>query len=180
MTQIYETMVLLDNDVVRQDWKKAKAIVTDTVAKYGGGVETCRRWDERRLTYPMKRKNRATYYLAYHDMPGDKIPGFLRDLELNESVLRYMMLRVEEFGKKTVQTYDGSKDNLIYRSVSYRTTINPNELPDRFLAARGFMMKYDGESEERGAWLASDGLLLDATEGISMHWRPARRRRRRV
>ena len=33
----------------------------------------------------------------------------------------------------------------------------------------GFMMKYDGESEERGAWLASDGLLLDATEGISMH-----------
>jgi hypothetical protein len=53
-------------------------------------------------------------------------------------------------------------------------------LPDRFLAARGFMMKYDGENEERGAWLASDGLLLDATEGISMHWRPARRRRRRV
>ena len=63
---------------------------------------------------------------------------------------------------------------------SRHTTINPNELPDRFLAARGFMMKYDGESEERGAWLASDGLLLDATEGISMHWRPARRRRRRV
>ena len=63
---------------------------------------------------------------------------------------------------------------------SRHTTINPNELPDRFLAARGFMMKYDGENEERGAWLASDGLLLDATEGISMHWRPARRRRRRV
>ena len=52
---------------------------------------------------------------------------------------------------------------------SRHTTINPNELPDRFLAARGFMMKYDGENEERGAWLASDGLLLDATEGISMH-----------
>ena len=63
---------------------------------------------------------------------------------------------------------------------SRHTTINPNELPDRFLAARGFMMKYDGENEERGAWLASDGLLLDATEGISMHWRPARRHRRRV
>ena len=63
---------------------------------------------------------------------------------------------------------------------SRHTTINPNELPDRFLAARGFMMKYEGEEAERGAWLASDGLLLDATEGISMHWRPARRRRRRV
>ena len=53
MTQTYETMVLLDNDVVRQDWKKAKAIVTDTVAKYGGSLDCCRRWDERRLAYPM-------------------------------------------------------------------------------------------------------------------------------
>lgn len=96
MTKIYETMVLLDNDVVRQDWRKAKAIVTDTVAKYGGSVKSCRRWDERRLTYPMARKNRATFYLAYHDMPGDKIPGFRRDLELNERVLRYMMLSTEE------------------------------------------------------------------------------------
>ena len=96
MTQIYETMVLLDNDVVRADWKKAKAIVTDTVAKYDGKVHTCRRWDERRLSYPMKRKNRATYYLTYHEMPGDTISGFLRDLELNERVLRYMMLKVEE------------------------------------------------------------------------------------
>ena len=96
MTKIYETMVLLDNDVVRQDWRKAKAVVTDTVAKYGGTVESCRRWDERRLTYPMARKNRATFFLAYHDMPGDKIPGFRRDLELNERVLRYMMLAVDE------------------------------------------------------------------------------------
>ncbi len=64
MTQLYETMVLLDNDVVRSDWKKAKAIVTDTVAKYDGSLETCRRWDERRLAYPMKTKNRAAFYLA--------------------------------------------------------------------------------------------------------------------
>ena len=96
MTQIYETMVLLDNDVVRTDWKKAKAVVTDTVAKYDGKLETCRRWDERRLSYPMNRKNRATFYIAYHEMPGDKIPGFLRDLELNERVLRYLMLKVED------------------------------------------------------------------------------------
>lgn len=62
---------------------------------------------------------------------------------------------------------------------SRHTTINSEELPDRFLAARGFMLKYENEDDERGAWLASDGLLLDATEGISMHWRPAPRRRRR-
>lgn len=112
MTQTYETMVLLDNDVVRTDWKKAKALVTDTIAKYGGGLESCRRWDERRLAYPMARKNRATFYLAYHDMTPDQIPSFLRDLELNERVLRYMMLKVEETPeeeRKLAAEEDGSE-----------------------------------------------------------------------
>ena len=33
-----------------------------------------------------------------------------------------LKLRVEEFGKKTTQFYDGSKDNLVYRSASYHQT----------------------------------------------------------
>lgn len=96
MTQIYETLVLLDNDVVRADWKKAKAIVTDTITKYDGTIHCCRRWDEKRLAYPINRKNRATYYLTYFEMPGDKIPGFRRDFELNERVLRSLIVCVDE------------------------------------------------------------------------------------
>ena len=49
------------------------------------------------------------------------IEGLRRELHFSCSArLDGLMLRVEEFGKKCVQTYDGSKDNLIYRSVSYR------------------------------------------------------------
>ncbi|MEM8710971.1 MAG: 30S ribosomal protein S6 [Planctomycetota bacterium] len=93
-------MVLLDNDVVRADWKKAKAIVTDTITKYEGTLHSCRRWTEKRLAYPIKRKNRATYYLAYFEMSGDKIPGFLRDFELNERVLRSLMVSVDEVSEE--------------------------------------------------------------------------------
>lgn len=96
MTQLYETLVLLDNDVVRKDWKQAKAIVTDTIAKYEGDLKACRRWDERRLAYPINRKKRATYFISYFEMDSGQIPGFLRDLELNERVLRSLMVRVEE------------------------------------------------------------------------------------
>ncbi len=112
MTQIYEALVLLDNDVVRADWKKAKAIVTDTITKYDGTVLSCRRWDEKRLAYPINRKNRATYYLAYLEMPGDKIPGFRRDFELNERVLRYLMVNVDECSedeKKLAAEEDGTE-----------------------------------------------------------------------
>jgi small subunit ribosomal protein S6 len=95
LSQIYEAMVLLDNDVVRQGYDSAKHVVTDTLKKYDANVLACRRWDERRLAYPILRKNRATYFISYFEMPGDRIPGFRRDLELNERVLRYLLVAVD-------------------------------------------------------------------------------------
>ena len=38
MSQIYEAMVLLDNDVVRQGYDSAKHVVTDTLKKYEANV----------------------------------------------------------------------------------------------------------------------------------------------
>lgn len=93
---LYECMFLLDNAVVREDWKKAKSVISDAVAKHGGTVKTSRRWDERRLAYTIRGKNRATYVLSYIDMPGAKLPELRRELELSERVLRYLLLKVDE------------------------------------------------------------------------------------
>ena len=96
MPQIYEGMFLIDNDQVRAGWESAKALVTDGIAKHGGTVHTARRWDERRLAYPIQGKNRATYLLCHYELAPDAIPAFLRELELREGVLRHLTLAVEE------------------------------------------------------------------------------------
>jgi small subunit ribosomal protein S6 len=85
-------MFLLDNQVVREDWKKAKSLVTDTLRKHGAKVVSARRWDERRLAYPIRRRRRATYCLTFYEMGNAGILGLRRDLELNENILRYMIL----------------------------------------------------------------------------------------
>ncbi len=95
MAQIYEGMFLLDNAAVREDWNAAKSIVIDTLEKHGGKVLTARRWDERRLAYPIKKKNRATFLLTYFEIPAENIPGMRRDFELNDSVLRSLELTVD-------------------------------------------------------------------------------------
>ena len=92
---LYESMFLLDNAVVREDWKKAKGVIHDAVAKHGGSVVTSRRWDERRLDYPIKNKNRATYVLCYLEIPGGHLPALRRELELSERILRYLLLKVD-------------------------------------------------------------------------------------
>ena len=95
MTGLYESMFLLDNAVVREDWKKAKALVTDVLEKHGAKVKSARRWDERKLAYTIRQKKRATYLLCYYEMGNTHIHELRRDLELNERVLRYLILKTD-------------------------------------------------------------------------------------
>lgn len=86
---------MLDNTVVRQGWKAAKAIVTDILDKHEAKTITARRWDERKLSYSIKGRTRATYMISYFELAKDGGPGLSRSLELNESVLRYLITRVD-------------------------------------------------------------------------------------
>jgi small subunit ribosomal protein S6 len=95
LKQLYEGMFLLDNQVVRDDWKAAKTAVKDTLGKYGAEVVAARRWDERRLTYPIRGKRRATYLLTWFKGPDDSVNGMRRDFDLDERVLRYLLLKAE-------------------------------------------------------------------------------------
>ncbi len=95
MTQLYEAMVLLSNQTVREDWRKAKGLVGDLLTKHNGTVKSLRRFDERRLAYPIQGNLRATYYLAYFEADGQAIPGLRRDFELTEQVLRNLILAVD-------------------------------------------------------------------------------------
>ena len=100
MTQIYEGMFVLDNDLVRTGWPKAKAAVSDLLEKHGGTVHTSRRWAERKLAYPIKRRQRATYLLTYYEIPAESIPNLVRDLDLAEPILRYLLLQASEVPAK--------------------------------------------------------------------------------
>ena len=86
---------MLDNTVVRQGWKAAKTIVTDILDKHEAKTITARRWDERRLSYPIKRRGRATYMISYFELAKDGGTALSRSLELNEAVLRYLITRVD-------------------------------------------------------------------------------------
>ncbi|MBI5434201.1 MAG: 30S ribosomal protein S6 [Planctomycetes bacterium] len=100
---LYEGMFLLDNQVVRADWKSAKNLVADLVKKNGGEVSTIRRWDERRLAYAIRGRRRGTYYLTYFKAAPEAITAIRHDFELEERVLRYLVLRVETLPETEVE-----------------------------------------------------------------------------
>ncbi len=92
MTRTYECMMLIDNDAVRAGWRDVKTSIAALVEKHGGKVLAARRWDERRLAYSIRQKKRATYLLAYVELDSDAPVELRRELDISESVLRYLIL----------------------------------------------------------------------------------------
>lgn len=90
-TRTYECMCILDNREVRKGWESLKDSVAAIFTKHGAKVLSSRRWDERRLAYPMNGQIRATYLLIYMEINTDSIPVLRRDLQFSDSMLRYMI-----------------------------------------------------------------------------------------
>ena len=96
MKKTYECMVLLDNREVKKGWQALKDTVSGLFKKHGGEVLSAKRWEERRLMYPIGRCKRGTYLLVYFKGESLQTSAIRRELELNEQVLRHLILTCEE------------------------------------------------------------------------------------
>ena len=89
-------MLLLDNREVRKGWESLKAAVAGIFGKHGAEVLSSRRWDERRLGYPVKTQLRGTYLLLYFKSDTQALTAIRRDLQFAESVLRFLTMQCDD------------------------------------------------------------------------------------
>lgn len=89
-------MVLLDNREVRKGWQPLKDAVTGIFTKHGAKILSNRRWDERRLAYPIKGQQRGTFLLLYVAADTQSLSGIRRDLQFHESLLRTLIVECAE------------------------------------------------------------------------------------
>lgn len=89
-------MCLLDNREVRKGWQPLKDAVTGLFTKHGAKILSSRRWDERRLAYTIKGQHRGTFLLTYLAVDTQQVAGIRRDLQFNESLLRFLLVECAE------------------------------------------------------------------------------------
>jgi ribosomal protein S6 len=89
-------MCLLDNREVRKGWQPLKDAVTGLFTKHGAKILSSRRWEERRLAYPMKGQHRGTYLLIYFSVDTQAVAAIRRDLQFNEALLRTLLVDCAE------------------------------------------------------------------------------------
>ncbi|MCP4943377.1 MAG: 30S ribosomal protein S6 [Planctomycetaceae bacterium] len=91
----YETLLILDSNHYARDPGGVSKQVNDILTEAGGEVHVNRLWMEQKLAYPIDKHQKGTYWLAYYEIEGVKIPAIDRALHLAEPVIRHLTVKLE-------------------------------------------------------------------------------------
>ncbi|HVY17555.1 MAG TPA: 30S ribosomal protein S6 [Rhodopila sp.] len=93
---LYETVLIARNDVTQQQVEQIAADIQTELEADGGAVKKNEYWGLRSLAYRIKKNRKGHYLLLGLDAKPSFVFEMERKLGLNEDVLRFMTLRVEE------------------------------------------------------------------------------------
>ena len=93
---LYECVFIARNDVTQQQVETVADTIGTDLETEGGTVQKREYWGLRSLAYRVKKNRKGHYMLLGLDAKPDFITEMERRLSLNEDVLRFMTLRVEE------------------------------------------------------------------------------------
>lgn len=91
---VYEGLFIFDANKFARDQTAASASVEKAIAELGGEVLVSRLWEERRLAYPINGHRKGAYWLMYFKLPGEQIGPLNRSCDLNDLVLRQLVLKI--------------------------------------------------------------------------------------
>jgi len=92
---MYEGLFIFDSNRYSRDPGGISGQIAELVEKSNGEMVVSRLWEERRLAYPIKGRRKGTYWLAYFKVDADQLTTINRQLQLNETVLRSLILKVD-------------------------------------------------------------------------------------
>jgi small subunit ribosomal protein S6 len=93
---LYESVVIARQDIATTQVDTLADELTNIITEGGGTVTKRESWGLRSLTYRVKKNRKGHYVLFNIDAPPAAINEYERRMRINEDVLRYLTIRVEE------------------------------------------------------------------------------------
>lgn len=108
----YESVFIARQDATPQQVAALADSIAQTIATQGGKVTKTEHWGLRTLAYRIKKNRKGHYVLLNIDAPAAAVHEMERTLRINEDVLRYLTIRVDELeeGPSAVLRRDKDSD----------------------------------------------------------------------
>ncbi len=94
---LYEHVIISRPDISSTQVEEMIAHLTGKLKDLGGKVVKTEYWGLRNLAYRINKNRKAHYSLLQIDAPSAAILEIERQHRINEDILRYMSIRVDEF-----------------------------------------------------------------------------------
>ncbi len=91
----YEVMFLV-NQAEAASLSSLVEHINEILSRAGADIISMRKWDERRLAYPIDKQKRGVYFLAYVEMDGEGPSHIERDVVISEKVMRVLVTRADQ------------------------------------------------------------------------------------
>jgi small subunit ribosomal protein S6 len=126
---VYEGMFILDSNRYARDPGGVSGQVHKIIEEAGGKMMASRLWEERRLAYPIDGHRKGTYWLTYFELAPGEITGLNRQCQLNEAIVRHLVLKVEPRLVEALVAHANSGD-LPTQSSTKDTKSKPRAIDD--------------------------------------------------
>ena len=93
---LYEHVFLARQDLSQAQVDALAATATEIVEKLDGKVTKTETWGLKNLAYKIKRNRKAHFVLLNIEGPGAVVAELERQTRINEDVIRYLTVRVDE------------------------------------------------------------------------------------
>lgn len=92
----YESMLVLTPELPDNEYDKINLSIKDHIKSLGGEVTETDVWGRRTLSYEINKKKEGYYLINYFSLSPDELISLERSYQLNESIIRYNILRIDE------------------------------------------------------------------------------------
>ncbi len=96
---LFEHVYMLRQDLSSTDLETAISSHEKTISELEGTIVYKESWGLKNLSYPIKNNKKAFYQYMNIEMPNDKIKEMNSKLNLNENIIRHLLIKVKEFEK---------------------------------------------------------------------------------
>ncbi len=98
-SNLYEGLSLMSQTAVGGGMGAAIDHVREILGRIDAEIITLRKWDDRKLSYPIKRQKRGIYLLAMFRVDGTRLAEAENTWNLSELVLRVMVTKCDHMGQ---------------------------------------------------------------------------------
>ena len=96
---LFEHIIMLRQDLSSSDLEEALKVHGQALSNLQGNVIYKESWGLRNLAYPIKENKKAFYEFMNIEIPQNKIDDLNSILNLNDNIIRYLSIKVNEFCK---------------------------------------------------------------------------------